>query len=74
MQRSHHGLNLATFGRSQILYTGRNLSIDAPIDLHWSALLRLIPGFRILGRLAKFFVMEYTDFVGIRSKFRQLGG
>jgi hypothetical protein len=53
---------------------GWNLSIDAPIDLHWTALLRLIPVFGILGRLAKFFVMEYADFVGMKFKFRHLGG
>ena len=30
--------------------------------------------FGILDRLAKFFVIEYTDAVGIKSEFRHLGG
>ena len=34
----------------------------------------LILSFGFLGRLAKFFVLEYTENVGLRSEFRYLGG
>ena len=42
--------------------------------IHGHLLVSLIPVFGTLGRLAKFFVLEYTRFVGIRSQFRYLGG
>ena len=41
--------------------------------IHGYLLVSLIPVFGILGRLAKFFVIEYNDFVGIKSEFRHLG-
>ena len=34
----------------------------------------LIPSFGILSRLAKFFVLEYTGLVGLRTEFRCLSG
>ena len=42
--------------------------------IHGYLLVSLIPVFGILGRLAEFFVMKYTDFISIKSKFRYLGG
>ena len=42
--------------------------------IHGYFLVSLIPVFGILGRLAKFFDMEYTDHVSIKLNLRYLGG
>ena len=44
------------------------------IRIHGYFPIRLILSFGLLGRLAKFFVMEYTEIIGLGSEFRYLGG
>ena len=60
------GRNRSPFRRVWRIYELRVKSFSR-FRIHNYLLVSLIPVFGILGRLAKFFVLEYTDFVGIRS-------
>ena len=52
----------------------QGMEIRSSLWIHSYLPITLIPSFGILRRLAKFFVLEYTEPVGLRTEFRCLSG